>query len=145
MWPSFADDDVVVHGNAERLGDIDDRLCHLNIGVRRRRIAGRMIVHQDQRGRRQFERAFDHFARIDRGVIDGAGLLHLIGDELIALVEEQQPELLFILIGHRGAAIVDHAGPGRQHGALLHLAARDPARRCVHDLEFIDDGLDRRL
>ena len=42
----LADDDVVVHGNAERLGDVDDRLRHLNVGARRRRVAGRMIVHQ---------------------------------------------------------------------------------------------------
>ena len=42
----LADDDVIVHRNAERLGDVDNRLRHLNIGARRRRIAGRMIVHQ---------------------------------------------------------------------------------------------------
>jgi hypothetical protein len=35
-----ADDDVVVHGDAERAGDIDDRLGHLDVGLRRRRIAG---------------------------------------------------------------------------------------------------------
>jgi hypothetical protein len=29
----FADDDVVVHGNAKRAGDIDDRLRHFIIGV----------------------------------------------------------------------------------------------------------------
>jgi hypothetical protein len=40
----LADDDVVVHGNAERAGDGDDLLRHLDIGVRRRRIAGGMIV-----------------------------------------------------------------------------------------------------
>ena len=76
------------------LGDIDDRLRHLDVGVRRRRIAGRMIVHQDQRGSRQFERALDHFARIDRRVIDGADLLQFVGDELVALVEKQHAELL---------------------------------------------------
>ena len=35
----LADDDVVVHGNAERLGDLDDRLRHLDVGAARRRIA----------------------------------------------------------------------------------------------------------
>jgi hypothetical protein len=29
----FADDNVVVHGDAKRAGDIDDRLRHFNIGV----------------------------------------------------------------------------------------------------------------
>src|SRR5580692_9893966 len=45
-------DDVVVHGDAERLRDIDDRFRHLDIGLRWRGIAGRVIVHQDDRGRR---------------------------------------------------------------------------------------------
>jgi hypothetical protein len=29
----FADDDVVVHGDAERLGDVDDGLGHLDVGL----------------------------------------------------------------------------------------------------------------
>ena len=36
--PASADDDVIVHGDADRAGDVDDRLCHLDIGLRRRRI-----------------------------------------------------------------------------------------------------------
>ena len=32
-WP-FADDEVVVHGNAQRPRDLDDRLRHLDIGAR---------------------------------------------------------------------------------------------------------------
>ena len=35
----LADDDVIVHGNPERIGDADDRLRHLDIGGRRRRVA----------------------------------------------------------------------------------------------------------
>ena len=41
----LADDDVVVHGNPERGGDIDDGLGHLDVGLRRRRIAAGMVVH----------------------------------------------------------------------------------------------------
>jgi hypothetical protein len=40
----FADNEVVMHGDAERIRDCDDLLGHFDIGVRRRRIAGRMIV-----------------------------------------------------------------------------------------------------
>ena len=36
----LADDDVVVHGNAERGGDVDDGFGHLDIRLRRCRIAG---------------------------------------------------------------------------------------------------------
>ena len=42
--PVLADDDVVVHVDAERAGDVDDRLGHLDIGLRRRRIAGGVVV-----------------------------------------------------------------------------------------------------
>ena len=42
---AFADNDVVMHGDAERVGDIDDRLGHLDVGLRRRRVAGGMVVH----------------------------------------------------------------------------------------------------
>ena len=50
--PVLADDDVVVHGDAERLGDIDDGAGHLEVSLRRRRIAGGVAVHQDDRGGR---------------------------------------------------------------------------------------------
>jgi hypothetical protein len=46
----LADDDVVVHGDAERSGDVDDRPGHLHIRLRRRRVAGRVVMHQDDRG-----------------------------------------------------------------------------------------------
>ena len=44
--PFLADDDVVVHRNPQGLGDLDDRLRHHDVGARRRRIAGGMVVHQ---------------------------------------------------------------------------------------------------
>jgi hypothetical protein len=46
---------------------------------------------------------------LDRGVVDGADLLQFVGDELVALVEEQHAELLAVRKGLRGAAIVEHA------------------------------------
>ena len=70
-----------------------------------------MVVHQDDRSGRELERALDHLARIDRRVIDGADLLQFVGDQLVALVEEQNSELLLVGEGHRHAAIVEHARP----------------------------------
>ena len=46
----LADDDVIVHGDAERLGDIDHLLGHLDIGGGRRRVAGRVVVDEDDGG-----------------------------------------------------------------------------------------------
>ena len=41
----LADDDVVMHRDAERAGDRHDRLRELDVGGRRRRITRRVIVH----------------------------------------------------------------------------------------------------
>jgi hypothetical protein len=45
--PVLADDDVVVHGNAERGRDRDDRLGHLDVGARGGRVAGGVIVDNE--------------------------------------------------------------------------------------------------
>jgi hypothetical protein len=42
----FADDDVIVHRNTERLRHRDDLLRHLDIGVRGRRVARGVIVQE---------------------------------------------------------------------------------------------------
>ena len=44
--PVLADDDVVMHRYAEWARDIDDGLGHVNIGLRWRRIAGRVVVQE---------------------------------------------------------------------------------------------------
>ena len=42
----LADDDVVVHGDAERARHRNDLLRHLDVGARRRRVAGGVIVDE---------------------------------------------------------------------------------------------------
>ena len=42
----LADDDVIVHGDAERPRRLDHGFCHVDVGARRRRIAGGMVVDQ---------------------------------------------------------------------------------------------------
>lgn len=53
-------------------------------------------MHEDDGGGRQFKRAFHHFARIDRRMVDRTALLHLVGDQSIALVEEENAELFAV-------------------------------------------------
>ena len=108
----LADDDVIVHRNAERLRYGDDLLRHLDVGARRCRIAGRVVVDQNDGGSGQFQRAFDHFARIDGRMVDGAGLLHLVGNNLVSLVEKKNTELLAVLESLRRTAIIEHRRPG---------------------------------
>jgi hypothetical protein len=42
--PVLAHDNVVMHGNAQRIGDGDDLLRHLDVGAGRRRIARGVVV-----------------------------------------------------------------------------------------------------
>ena len=42
--PVLADDEVVMHRDAKRACDLHDRLRHLDVGARRRRIARGMVV-----------------------------------------------------------------------------------------------------
>jgi hypothetical protein len=44
--PVLAHDNVVMHGNAQRMGDGDDLLRHLDVGAGRRRIARGVVVQQ---------------------------------------------------------------------------------------------------
>jgi hypothetical protein len=48
--PVLADNEVIVHGDAERTRDVDDRLRHLDIRLRWCRVAGRVVVHQEDGG-----------------------------------------------------------------------------------------------
>ena len=45
----------------------------------------------------QLQRPLDDLARIDRGVIDRAAILHFIGDQMVLAVQEQHPEFLVSL------------------------------------------------
>ena len=42
--PVLADDDVIVHGDAERTGNVDNRLRYLDVRLRQRGIARKVIV-----------------------------------------------------------------------------------------------------
>ena len=56
--PVLADDQMVVHGNPERLCHLDDRLGHLVMCLRRCRIAGGVIV-QNRPIRRKYLKFID--------------------------------------------------------------------------------------
>ena len=42
----LANDDVVIELDPERFRDLGDLFCHVDVGTRGRRIAGRMVMHQ---------------------------------------------------------------------------------------------------
>jgi len=57
--PVPADDDVVVHGDAERFCDIDDGAGHLDIGLRRRGIAGGVVVQEAPETNDRIEKLYE--------------------------------------------------------------------------------------
>jgi hypothetical protein len=93
----LADDDVVVDHDAERFGgdDDDDLLGHLDIGAGRGGIgiARGVVVHQNDGRGGELQRPLHHLADIGGRVVDSAASLHLVGDHLVALIQEQDAEL----------------------------------------------------
>src|SRR5690606_17513285 len=104
-------DNVIVDRDAQGARGLDDLLRHLDVGARRGGIAGWVVVHQHQGGCRKLERSLHHLAHIDGRMVDGAFLLDLVGDELIALVEKENAELLPRLESHGRAAVGDDLIP----------------------------------
>ena len=62
-------------------------------------------------------------------MIDGAGLLALMGDQRVAVVEEEQMELLDLVLGQIGEAIIQQLLPVADDRALDQLLPRSSARR----------------
>ena len=85
---------------------------HGDVGLGGRGITAGLIVHQDQGRGALFQGALDDLAGIDRGMIDSALRLHLIGDQDILAVEIQHPEFLSWRAGHGRHAIIDQRRPG---------------------------------
>jgi hypothetical protein len=109
--------------------------------LRRRGVAGRVVVDEDQGGCGQFQRPLDHLARIDRRVVHGAGLLHLIGDQLVALVEKEDAKLLLVGKRHATAATGNDVVPRRQCDAAFDLAFGDTPGRGGEQLELCNRGV----
>ena len=59
-------------------------------------------------------------------MVHSAFLLDLVGNHLVALVEEQDAELLLGFEAHGGPAIVQHLLPRAKQRAFQHLAAHQP-------------------
>ncbi len=97
-------------------------------------------MRKDEGARAQFQRAAHDLARVDGRVVDRADALHLVGDQGVALVQEENAKFFAVGIGHGGAAIVGHRREGREHGALFQRAARKAAGGRLDDLQLGDRG-----
>ena len=87
------------------------------------------------RGGGQLERALDHLARVERRVVDRAAALHLVADQDVLAVEEQDAEMLGRLVLHGELEVVDQRRPGADHRPLLDLLLQHALKQGVDGLE----------
>src|SRR6516164_879809 len=97
-----------------------------------------MIVHHNQRRGPELERALDHFARVDRRMVDGAALLTLMLDQHILAVEKQEMEFLDFAVTDLRGAKVDQLVPRADHGPFEQFRPHQPQRRLTHQFDASD-------
>ena len=100
-----------------------------------------MVVHQDHGAFRQLQRPTHDLARIDRGMVDGAVVHHLVGDQLVLLVEEEDAELLARGVGEAELHIVEQLAPRGDHRPLADRRAPDARADLGQQLRVEGDGL----
>src|SRR6476620_319143 len=109
--PIPGDDDVVMDSDPKQLADLVNLLGHVDVGPGRGGVAGRMVVHEDAAGSMQFDGSPQNLTRVHRRMIYRAFGQDLVSDQVVALVEVENAELLARRKRHRGGEIVDDELP----------------------------------
>ena len=91
--PIPGDDDVVMDSDTKQPTNLGDLLGHVDVGPGRGGVAGRMVVDEDAAGGVQLDGSPQNLTRIYRRMVDRAFGQNLVGDQVVALVEVQHPEL----------------------------------------------------
>ena len=129
------DDDVVVDDDPEQPPGFRDAARDVDVGPARLRVAARVVVHQDQCARAYVERFLDHFARMDRRLVDRAVTHVMVEDQSVARVEIEHTHPLHRQVRHIDREIVEQRLPRPQHRFLRHCAARRAPHCERHRLE----------
>ena len=101
------DDDMVVDADFERAAGLGDAAGGVDVALARLRIAGRVVVGEDQGGGADLERAAHDLARIDRRLVDRALAHHLVAQQPVLRIEEEDAQPLGRQVRHVGEEIVD--------------------------------------
>ena len=129
------DHDVVVQLNFESLAGCFQFARHLDVGPGRLGIATGMIVHRDERSGVEDQGTLQDLARVNGRVIDGAALLHLVGDEIVLAVKEQDSKLFDLLVGHCSLQVGDQRLPIAEHRAASHFGSGHATCDFPHQAE----------
>ncbi len=127
-------DDVVVDGDVEGLGGADDLVGHVDVGLGWFWIAAGVVVHEDEGGCAELEAAFHDFSGVGGGVVDRAGALDFIADQLVLFVEEEDAEMLARFMRHGGMAIIHEACPVIEDGLAFEVLAEEAGGEGVYPL-----------
>ena len=102
---------MVVQGQAKCVAGRVYLACHVDVRLRGRGIARRVIVHQNNGGGVQFQCPLDHFTRVDRYMIHGATRLLFVSDQIVLTIKVEYAKLLRFAVRHRRMAIVQQRVP----------------------------------
>ena len=88
---------------------------------------------------------FNHFARIDRNVVNRAERLFFIGDKDVFAVKEQNAEMFGFPVRHGGMTIVQHSVPTGDDVGLHHSRAGQTVRSGLDDFQFLNHSTSNTL
>jgi hypothetical protein len=122
-------------------GKVAELVGHIDIGLRWRRVAARMVMRDNQRRGVQAQSALNDLARIDRRVVHRAAPHHFIGDNAILFIEKYHVEFLDFVFGHFGAAINYQIIPTGQQVAFEDFRLPNTKGSRLNGLKFKNDAL----
>ena len=139
--PVAGNDQMIVKHDIETARGVRDLVCEVAIGSRRRWATGGMIMDEQQRRRLQVQAAFQDFAWPSVNGRYSSNAYHVVRDQLVARIEEQNPKPLDRVIGHLRPQIIEHKLIAGKYGPLhewplQHLCHRTPeAEEGLFDLD----------
>ena len=85
-------------------------------------------MDSDESGGVKDQGALQDLARVDGRVIDGAVLLHLVGDEIVLGIKKQDSKLFDLLVSHCRLQVGDQRLPIAEDGTAAYLGSGHAAR-----------------
>src|ERR1700730_519732 len=133
--PIARDDHVVLDRDAEQVANLDHLLGHVDIGPRWRWVTGRVVVHEHAAGGVQFYCFSQNLAWIHRRMIHRPLMHDLVSNQVVALVQEENPELLAGFERHCRCEIVDHELPSAERRSFEQEPSGYNAPYCAEEVE----------
>jgi hypothetical protein len=133
-----ADDQVVVHRQADGLAGLDQGPGQLPVRGGRGEVAAGVVVDQNEPGGLVFQGQFQDLAGIDHRLVYRAFLDDLLGNDFVLAVEEDHPELLVQEAPHGGAAVIHQVFQGLDRLAFEGLGLEGVFRAGLHQAD--EDG-----